>query len=187
VLIGFIPGNSGGVALADLLLGKVSPSGKLPFSYPRFEAVYVPYSYKNIEALDTNYAMTAYNPQWTFGSGFGYSEISYERIELSHDSLSADDTLSIVISLKNQGDYIQKEAVLVFVADKVASVTPEVKRLVGYEKPSLKPGETKIVSIKLPMKELKQTGINPTTSSVETGWFDLQVGDQSASFFVTGG
>jgi beta-glucosidase len=184
IMMGFVPGNSGGEAIADLILGHASPSGKLPFSYPRYEGVYMPYSHKHIEAMDTNYGMTAFRPQWAFGTGLGYSEVAYESIRLSHDTLDASDTLTVQVVVHNRGDQFQKDAVLVFVSDQVARVTPEVRRLVAYEKIALNADQKKTVQLRIPIAQLKRAGVDPRNRLVEPGWFELSVGKVSRKFFV---
>ncbi len=187
ILMGFVPGNSGGEAIADLLLGKASPSGKLPFSYPRYEGLYMPYAHKHIEAMDTNYGMSAYQPQWAFGSGIGYVEIAYDEISLASDTLQPDDTLAIDVRISNLGDQGQKESVLVFIADRVSKVTPEVKKLAAYKKVNTLPNRSRTVQFSIPISELKSTGLDPRSKTLEPGWFDIFIANRSASFYLAAG
>jgi beta-glucosidase len=179
----YLPGNYGGDALADILAGDVNPSGKLPVTYPRYTNALVSYIHKPSEG-DSNPQGGMFKPQYPFGFGLSYTSFSYSNLTISKNSLGPDETATISVTVKNTGSRDGKEAVQLFISDLLASFTPDVKRLRGFEKVDLKAGESKMVSFKVPMKQL--AFVNPNNKlQLEEGDFKIQVGDQSATFNVT--
>ncbi len=152
VLDGYWPGDEGGRAIAETIFGDNNPSGKLPFTYPRYANDLILYDHKFSEVKDKNFGMQAFNPQWQFGSGFGYSAIEYSNLAVS-DSIFKDQ-FTVKVTVKNIGNREAKETILVFTEDKVASITPSVNRLRKFNKISLKAGESKEVSFVITAKEL---------------------------------
>lgn len=179
----YLPGNYGGDALADVLAGDVNPSGRLPITYPRYTNSLVGYIHKVSEG-EGNPQGGAFLPQYPFGFGLSYTTFSYSNLTISKKSFGPDETATIAVTVTNTGSRDGKEVVQLFISDLVASFTPDVKRLRGFEKIDLKAGESKTVSFKIPMKQL--AFINPNNKmQLEQGDFKVQVGDQAATFNVT--
>jgi beta-glucosidase len=179
----FLPGNYGADALADILTGDVNPSGKLPITYPRYTNALVSYIHKPSEG-DNNPQGGMFKPQYPFGFGLSYTNFSYSNLTLNKNSFGPDETATITVTVKNTGSRDGKEVVQLFISDLLASFTPDVKRLRGFEKIDLKAGESKSVSFKVPMKQL--AFVNPNNKlQLEEGDFKAQVADQSATFNVT--
>lgn len=179
----FLPGNFGGDALADILYGDVNPSGKLPYTYPRFSNAIITYYHKPAEERSTmegayNYDAD-YNPQFKFGDGLSYTTFKYSNLKLSSPTLSAGGALTITVDVTNAGEREGKESVLLFTSDLVASITPDVKRLRGFDKISLQPGQTKTVTFKLTPKDLAFVNADLKTVT-EPGEFKVMVGNQTA-------
>jgi beta-glucosidase len=186
----YLPGNFGGDALADILFGDVNPSGKLPYTYPRFSNALITYYHKPAEERETvagayNYDAD-YNPQFVFGSGLSYTTFGYKNLKVSSSTLKAGQTLTISVEVTNTGKREGKEAVQLYISDLVASgITPDVKRLRGFEKINLKPGETKTVTFKINPADIGF--VNPDHKKVtEPGEFKIQIADQTASFTLEG-
>lgn len=180
VLQTFLLGNEGGHVVADVLIGKINPSGKLPYTYPRHPNGLLNYYHKYTETLEFN-EWSGYNPQWEFGFGLSYAEFKYTNLKLSNQKMPKDGSLIINVDVTNTGKVAGKETVLLFVADEVASVTPEVKRLRGFEKIALNPGETKNVSFKIDAASL--SFINHSLQRVtEPGDFTVFVNGLKAKF-----
>ena len=179
----YLPGNSGGNALADILTGDVNPSGKLPITYPRYTNDLVGYIHKPSEGSGNPQGGDTH-PQFPFGFGLSYTNFSYSNLSVDNKSLGADETATISITIKNTGNKPGKEVVQLFISDLVASLTPDVKRLRGFEKVNLNPGESKTVSFKVPVQELAFVGID-NQKHLEEGEFKIQIADQTASFKVT--
>jgi len=179
----YLPGNYGGNALADILTGDVNPSGKLPLTYPRYTNILVSYIHKPSEG-DTNPQGGTFQPQWPFGYGLSYTSFAYSDLSISKNSFSPDEAATVTVTVKNTGNRDGKEVVQLYVSDLLASFTPDVKRLRGFEKVDLKVGESKTVSFKVPMKDLAFVGTD-NKKHLEQGDFKIQIADQSASFNVT--
>jgi beta-glucosidase len=179
----FLPGNSGGNALADILTGDVNPSGKLPITYPRYVNDLVGYIHKPSEGSGNPQGGES-NPQWPFGFGLSYTKFSYSDLTVDKSSFGADETATISVTVKNTGNKTGKEVVQLFISDLIASLTPDVKRLRGFEKLSLNPGESKTVSFKVPMKDLAFVGTD-NQKHLEAGDFKIQIADLTTNFTVT--
>ncbi len=181
VLMAYLPGNEGANAIADIVLGEVNPSGKLPFSYPRFENDLLPYDHKFTSAIDTENGWTAYNPQYPFGFGLSYTSFEYKNLTIDKKELSRNDALEIMVDVTNTGDRAGKEVVQLFVTDNYASVTPSVKRLRDYKKISLDAGETKTVSFKLDPSKLAFVG-RENKWVLENGEFTIEIKNMKDNF-----
>ncbi|WP_316823604.1 glycoside hydrolase family 3 N-terminal domain-containing protein [Pedobacter gandavensis] len=182
----YLPGNYGGDALADVLYGVVNPSGKLPYTYPQFPNALFTYYHKPSENKGTTEGVynydADYNPQYVFGAGLSYTTFKYDQLKLSSNTLKKGETLTITVNVSNTGKLAGKESVLLFTSDLYATlITPDVKRLRGFEKIDLKAGETKTVTFKIQPEDL--AFINTENKAVtEEGEFTLQIADQKINF-----
>lgn len=178
----YLPGNYGADALADILTGTVNPSGKLPLTYPKYVNNLVGYIHKPSEGNgNPQGGETVY--QYPFGFGLSYTTFSYSNLSVSKNSFGPNETATISVSLTNTGNREGKETVQLFISDVIASLTPDVKRLRGFEKVDLKPGESRTVSFSIPLKQLAFVGTD-LKKHLEEGEFKVQVANQSASFNV---
>jgi beta-glucosidase len=179
----YLPSNFGGDALADMLSGDVNPSGKLPITYPRYTNDLAGYIHKPSEGAD-NPQGGATDPQYPFGFGLSYTSFTYSKLSLNKISYKPDETITVTVMVTNNGTREGKETVQLYVSDLIASFTPDVKRLRGFEKISLQPGESKTVSLKVSVKDL--AFVNPQNKkTIEEGEFKLQVAGLSTTFIVT--
>ncbi len=158
-----LPSNYGGDALAALLAGDENFSGKLPFTYSKHINALHTYDYKVSEHRETMEGSYNYDAvmdvQWPFGFGLSYTEFAYSNLRLEGASeFAAGDELKVSVDVTNTGKRAGKEAVLLYSSDLVASLIPDVKRLRGFEKIALEPGETKTVSFTIPASELAFVG-----------------------------
>lgn len=183
IVLVYEPGDYGGLALANIIYGKVNPSGKLPFTYPRHEASLLWYDHKHTETLDQTFGRKAFNPQWEFGYGLSYTTFQYSNLKISNDTLSTGN-LQISVDVTNTGTTTGKEVVQFYIADRYASITPSVKRLRGFEKVEIKPGATHIVTFTISAKDLAFVGRDEKWIS-EAGWFDIMLGSEKSSFYLS--
>ncbi len=187
VVMTYLPGNFGGDALASILFGDENPSGKLPFNYPKFPNSLVNYNHKPSESRSVvegvyNYDAD-YNPQYEFGFGLSYTTFAYSNLKLSADNISANDELTVSVDVKNTGNREGKEVVDLYLSDLYASITPDVKRLKGFEKINLKAGETKTVTFKLDKAAF--SFINTESKRVvEQGDFEVAISNLKAKFAI---
>ena len=174
-----LPSNYGGDALAALLAGDENFSGKLPFTYSKHINSLHTYDYKvseHREVMEGSYNYDAVmDVQWPFGHGLSYTTFAYSDMTVDRESFKAGDILRVTVNVTNTGDRAGKEAVLLYSSDLVASLIPDVKRLRGFEKISLEPGETKTVSFELPAHELAFVGADGKWR-LEKGEFRLACG-----------
>jgi len=158
VLQTYLSGNFAGDALADILSGDVNPSGKLPYTYPRYSNSLVVYNHKPSEESKTPEGMYDYSggffPQYEFGYGLSYTHFSYSEMKVSNDYFSENEEITVSVTVKNTGKVIGKEVVQLYSTDLYASVTPDMKRLRAFEKVELAPNEEKIVSFNLNAHDL---------------------------------
>jgi len=182
VVDAFLPGNFGADALADILTGAVNPSGKLPITYPRHVNDLAGYIHKPSEGSG-NPQGGENDPQYPFGFGLSYTGFSYSNLTINKNSFDAGETATISVTVANTGNREGKEVVQLFISDLVASLTPDVKRLRGFEKVDLKPGESKTVTFNILLKQLAFVGTD-LKKHLEAGEFNIQVANQKQKFSV---
>jgi beta-glucosidase len=184
----YLPGNFGGDALASILFGEIYPSGKLPYTYPMYANTLVTYDHKPSEEQDKMQGVYDYESdyavQYPFGFGLSYSTFEYSDLTVSKNVFSATELIKISVTVKNTGKMDGKEVVQLFVSDLYASMTPDVKRLRGFEKISLKPGESRTVEFTLSGRDLAFVGTD-LQWVVEKGEFDIQVDKLRTRFSIS--
>lgn len=201
VLYAFHPGTMGGDALADILFGKVNPSGKTPVTFPKkVGQIPIYYAHRNtgrpaqpqeilledipLEAGQTSLGCRSFfldegvNPLYPFGYGLSYTSFAYSDLKLDASELKSGDTLRVSVKLKNTGKYDGAEVVQLYVQDKVGSVTRPVKELKGFRRINLAAGEQTDVLFELPVQELAFWNLE-MKKVVEPGDFRLWVGTNS--------
>lgn len=187
ILQAYLPGNFGGDALADILFGDVNPSGKLPYNYPKFPNSLVGYNHKpseNRTVMEGVYNYDAeYNPQYEFGFGLSYTSFKYDNLKLSAEKIKATQEITVSVEVTNTGNREGKEVVELYLSDLYASLTPDSRRLRGFEKINLKPGEKQTVTFKLSKADYAFTNLEGR-SVIEPGEFKVKIGPLSKSFFV---
>lgn len=184
-----LPGNYGGDALANLVAGDANFSGKMPFTYPKEINSLITYDYKPCEHIGKQME-GAYNydaqvsVQWAFGYGLSYTTFEYSNLKVNKPNFNANDELTFTVDVKNTGNRVGKESVLLFSSDLVASLTPDNRRLRAFEKVELQPGETKTVTLKLKGSDLAFVGYDGKWI-LEKGDFRIQAGNQVMNVVCT--
>jgi len=179
VVLGFLPGMEGGVAMADILFGDVNPSAKLPISYPRNSNDVTLYDHKPIEAFESN----QYRPLYAFGHGLSYTTFETKGLRLNKDKITLGEAVEVSVDVKNTGTLTGKEAVLVYLNDAAASVTRPVKQLKAFKKVELKPGQQQTLHFTLTAQDLSFIGLD-MKRIVEPGEFRVMVGNEAVNFNV---
>ena len=177
VVLGFLPGMEGGVAMADILFGDVNPSGKLPISYPRHAADITPYDHKPMEAFEGN----QYRPLYPFGHGLSYTRFATSGLTLDKQQIHSGESVEVSVQVKNTGAIAGKETVLVYLNDMAASVTRPVKQLKAFRKVELQPGEVQTLHFTLMPAAMSFIGLD-MKRIVEPGDFKVMVGEETAQF-----
>lgn len=188
-------GSIGGEALADVLTGKVTPSGKLPFSYPKKLEDCPAHFYGNMsypgDSISQEYKediLVGYRwydtkkvkPLFPFGYGMSYTSFDYGKPQASRKSISENDTLQISLTVKNSGRVAGKEIVQLYIGDEKCSVVRPVKELKGFAKVELKAGEEKQISFYIDADDLKFFDDKRNEWVAEPGKFKAYVGASSA-------
>jgi len=175
IVMAYLPGQEGGKAISDVIYGKINPSGKLPYTYPKYSGNIVPYYHKKTDIRDINWGYNGFYPQFEFGFGLSYTSFEYSNLKVSKDTLTSSDNIKVIIDVTNSGEREGKEIVQLYLKDLVATVSPDSKKLARFTKIKLKPGETKTVEFILKLEDFSNVGID-NTWIVEDGEFEVQVG-----------
>ena len=189
------PGEEGGNALADVLFGKVNPSGRLPVSVPR-SVGHVPAFYNHKpsargcyhkpgtpDSPGRDYVFSAPTPLFEFGHGLSYTKFRYTNLRVSPRRVLPAGRVSVSVDVRNAGKVAGKEVVQLYVSDVVSSVTTPVRALKRFEKIGLKPGEKKTVSFVLTPDDLALLDQNMNWV-VEPGTFEVMAGGLVKTFEV---
>ncbi|MDE6695539.1 MAG: glycoside hydrolase family 3 C-terminal domain-containing protein, partial [Muribaculaceae bacterium] len=183
-----LPGNYGGDALAELISGKRNFSGKLPFTYPKWINALATYDHKPCETVETMAGAYNYSAdidvQWPFGYGMSYTTFEYSGISIDKTEFTPTDDIKVSVNVKNTGKVEGKEAVIFYSSDLVASVTPDVLKVRGFDKITLKPGESKTVEFTIPASDLAFVGQDGKWT-IEKGEFEFTLGNQKVKATCT--
>jgi beta-glucosidase len=181
-------GSEAGDAIADALLGKVNPSGKLTMSFPQnVGQIPLYYNHKNtgrpltgkwFSKFQSNYIDVSNEPLYPFGYGLSYTQFEYGDLKLSSTKLKGNQKLTITIPVKNIGQYAGKEVVQLYIRDEVGTITRPVKELKGFDKIELAAGETKQVVFEITPELLKFYN-SDLKFDWESGDFQIMVGPNS--------
>ena len=179
ILEGWYQGEETGNAVADILFGKINPSGKLPISFPRSVGDLPCYYNKVHSALHNKYILKEKGPLFPFGFGLSYTNFKYSDFNLYKNEISKDDSTTASVKVTNTGDFDGKEIVQMYIHDNISSVARPVLELKGFRKIFLKKGESKIVEFKITPEKLKLLN-QKMEEVVEPGKFTIYVGKNSA-------
>ena len=142
----------------------------------------VPYIHKPSEG-GSNPQGGEFDPQWQFGFGLSYTSFAYSNLNINKNIFSPDETATISVTIKNTGTREGKEVAQLYVSQLVASITPDVKRLRGFDKIDLKPGESKTVTFHLPLKDIAYVN-NENKKILEAGDFKIQIENLTSTFSI---
>jgi len=184
-------GSEGGNALADVILGKVNPSGKLPWTMPKQlkdSPAHATNSFPGDKAV--NYAegiLIGYRwfdtknvaPLYPFGYGLSYTTFALDNAKANKDSYALNDVIEVSVEVKNTGKIDGKEVVQLYTSKSDSKVTRAAKELKGFKKVSVKAGSSEKVTIKVPVKELAYYDVASKKWTVEPGKYTLRVGTSS--------
>jgi beta-glucosidase len=189
ILEAWAPGTEAGNAIADVLLGKYNPSGKITATFPRSVGqIPIYYNHKNtgrpydgtgFPKFKSNYLDESNDPLYPFGYGLSYTSFTYSPVKLSKTQLKGQEKLMASVMIQNTGKYAGEEVVQMYISDPVASVARSVKDLKGFQKISLQPGETKEIKFEISTEEL--SFYNSDLKKIwEPGKFLVHIGTNSS-------
>jgi beta-glucosidase len=173
ILFVWYPGMEGGHAVADVLFGDVSPSGKLPLTFPK--------SLDQLPAFDDysmkgrTYRYMTEEPLYPFGFGLSYSRFEYSDLKLDRSNIAAGDSLAFSLTVRNSGDRTAAEVAQYYLSDLQASTIVPLHHLVGFERVELEAGESRILNFSL-TPEMMSFYNDDGKLTLEPGEFRLEVG-----------
>ncbi len=172
------PGCMGGQAVAEVLTGRVNPSGKLPMSFPKHVGQQMVNYNRKLSSLWAGYVEGDNQPLWPFGYGLSYTRFEYADLKVDKMLMTANDILKISVDVTNTGDRAGEEVVQLYIHDLYSTVTRPIKELRGFRRISLLPGERKRVEFTLPAERLG--ALDETMKfSVEPGDYEIMLGSSS--------
>jgi beta-glucosidase len=196
ILEGYLGGQAGAGAIADILYGQVNPSGKLAETFPiqlqdNPSHHYFPGGPSTVEYRESIYVGYRYydtvrkEVRFPFGFGLSYTTFEYRDLHLSHYALMDDQSLEVSLVVKNTGPVAGKEVVQLYVRDLESTAVRPFQELKGFAKVALEPGEEKTVTITLDRRAFAfyHTGVKDWY--VESGEFEIRVGASSRDIRLT--
>ncbi|RFM28501.1 glycoside hydrolase family 3 N-terminal domain-containing protein [Deminuibacter soli] len=171
-------GEAGGLATADVLLGNINPSGKLPICFPR-SVGQLPFYYNRKPTTSHKYVDEADTPLYPFGHGLSYTQFNYSDITVQPAVIPVNGKATVTVHIKNTGTTAGSEVVQLYIRDRVGSVTTPVKSLRGFSRIYLKSGGEGTVQFTLGAEELALWN-REMKHVVEPGWFTVMAGSSSA-------
>jgi beta-glucosidase len=191
VLQAWYSGQESGRAVAEILFGDVNPSGKLPATFEKRAEDNPTFPYYHLSENHTTpytegifvgyrgYDEKNIEPQFCFGHGLSYTEFEYGKLEVTTNRIPANGSVTVTVEVKNTGERAGDEIAQLYIHPVKSSVPWPPKELRGFERVSLKPGETKTVSLALPAGQLAFYDVKTHGFVVEPGAFDIMVGSSS--------
>lgn len=179
------PGEQGGLAVADLLSGRINPAGRLPITFPVHEAQLPLTYYHKPTGRGDDYHNLSGEPLFPFGYGLSYTEFKYSNLRVLTPTIGSKDTAVIQCVVTNVGPVAGEEVVQLYIRDELASLARPVMQLKGFERISLLKGESRTVKFRLPASEL--AFLNQQLETVlEPGSFRIMIGASSRDIRLKG-
>jgi len=171
-------GEEGGLAIADVLLGRTDPSGKLPMTFPRSEGQ-IPFYYDHKPSSGHRYVDEKDSPLFPFGFGLSYTNFNYSDLKVTPAAIPAGGTADIQVTVTNTGGTAGAEVAQLYVRERVSSVTTPQLALKGFGRVMLNPGESHTLHFRLGPDQLALWN-RDMKKVVEPGEFSIMVGSSSA-------
>jgi len=178
IIEGWYMGQETGTAAADVIFGDMNPSGKLTITVPKSAGQLPMYYNHKHSAQFLDYISQDINPLFHFGFGLSYTTFEFSQPRLEKNNIKVNESTKVSVDVKNTGKVAGDEIVQLYIHDKVSSVTRPVKELKGFQRISLKPGETKTVTLEITPDKLAFHNID-MEFVVEPGEFEIMVGNSS--------
>ena len=182
IIYAWYPGEQAGNALADILFGKVSPSGHLPITF--YKKITDLPAFENYNMAGRTYRYFNGKVQYPFGFGLSYTNFTYENIKAPLPIYNQTDTISLNIKVKNTGIMDGDEVVQAYIKYPIVDRMP-LKELKSFKKVFIAKGNEKIVSLKIPVKELQKWNLETHNWKVYQGKYLISLGENSADEKLT--
>lgn len=185
----WFPGEKGGRAIAEMLFGKITPSGRLPMSFPK-SVGQVPCNYNRLPGGGMKYVEVDWNPLYPFGFGLSYTQFRYSDLKIVGENMTASDieageNVQIAFTVTNVGECFGEETAQVYLQDDYASVVKPRKELAGFQKIGLAPGESRRITLPIGNRQMRTLN-RKFEWHVEPGTFTVMVGDNAANTLLEG-
>lgn len=177
IVEGWMCGEQGGNAIADVLFGDYNPGGKLPVTFPRHSGQYPFYYTHSATKEGANYIDMPGTPLYEFGYGLSYTTFEYSNLQMPKE-INSGGEVEISVEVKNAGERKGDEVAQLYIHDRISSTSKPIKELKGYERITLEPGETKTVNLKLTPEDLSLFN-RDMNFVVEPGTFEVMIGSSS--------
>ena len=185
ILVGWYPGQQGGNAVADVLFGKVSPSGRLPVTFYRSAAQLPPFA--DYDMTGRTYRYFEGEPLYPFGHGLSYTHFQYSDLRIDKTGVAAGDAVEVSLGVKNTGARAGDEVVQLYARAVAPKVPMPLKQLRGFERVSLRPGEQRRVTFRLtPAEDLAHYDVASKAFTVDPGEYEMQIGASSRDIRLRG-
>ncbi|MGK7395798.1 MAG: glycoside hydrolase family 3 C-terminal domain-containing protein [Candidatus Cyclobacteriaceae bacterium M3_2C_046] len=176
VIFAWYPGEQGGKAVADVIFGNVSPSGRLPITFPRSLDQLPPYA--DYDMTGRTYRYMEQSPMYPFGFGLSYTQFEYTDLELSKNQINPSENLNLSFTLTNKGQVEADEVVQLYISDQEASFRVPIRSLKGIKRVNLSPGASQQVDLEITPEMLTQINMSGKPM-LEPGIFKIWVGGSS--------
>jgi beta-glucosidase len=178
ILDAWYPGEAGGTAIAQVLLGDYDPGGHLPYTvYASLDGVPPQNEYDVSKGFTYLYFKGV--PLYAFGHGLSYTQFKYSNLKLSQTKTNATGEINVSFDLQNAGSRAGSEVAQLYAHQAKSNVVQPIKSLRGFERVMLEPGETKHVTIALPVSQLSYYDVATHKFVVAPGTFNVMIGSSS--------
>jgi beta-glucosidase len=183
IIEGWYLGQETGYAVADVLFGRVNPSGKLTVTFPR-SVGQLPCYYNRRPTQNRSYAMTDNRPLFPFGHGLSYTTFVYKNMRVLPAVVPFSQPFAVEVEVSNTGKRAGDEIVQLYIRDKIGSLPRNIQDLRDFQRITLQPGETRTVRFVVPPEKLSFLDLH-MHRVVEPGAFEIMVGKSSADYLST--
>ena len=186
ILMAWLPGTEGGSAIARTIFGQYNPSGRLPVSWPK-DIGQEPLVYLHLPGTDSN-TKNEYNPLFPFGFGMSYTSFKFSKLSAS-STVPAQGSVHVSVDVSNTGKTAGDAVTEIYASADSSPVLEAPKRLIGFHRVRLDPGQSRTVQMELPVSALATIPgdiVGTSTAQVVPGHYALTVSNMTAGFDVSG-
>jgi beta-glucosidase len=178
ILLAGYGGQQGGNAVADVLFGDFNPAGRLPVTY--YKSIDQIPAFENYDMTGKTYRFFTREPLYPFGYGLSYTTFKYDNLSIP-EKVVAGEKVTVKVTVTNTGKVAGDEVVELYLTDEKASTPRPIRQLEGFTRVTIKPGESKVVEIKLEPRQFSIIN-NKSTRVIEPGYFTIAIGGKQPGF-----
>ncbi len=182
ILFAWYPGEEGGHAIADVILGNVNPSGKLPVTFYESTKDLPPFDDYGMQGRTYRYFKG--KALYPFGYGLSYSDFEFNKVSIPKTNLGERDSITVKMSVSNKGDYNGDEVVQVYAVQEEPSEKAPIRSLIDFKRVTVKASDTIAINIKIPVNRLQQWDIKTKEYRVFPGRYFIQIGHSSGDIIA---